>query len=123
MQAIRIHETGGPEVMLLEEVETPAPGQGEVLIKVAAAGVNYSDLAQRAGAYLTRTRTPMTPGSEIAGTVAALGPGVSSVAEGKRVAAFCEGGYAEYAISQATLVIPIPPALDFIHAAALPLQG
>jgi NADPH:quinone reductase len=123
MKAIRIHETGGPDVMQLEEIEIPTPKAGEVLIKVAAAGVNYADLAQRAGAYLTRTRTPMTPGSEIAGTVAALGAGVNSVAEGTRVAAFCVGGYAEYAISQATMVIPIPPALDFIHAAAFPLQG
>ena len=123
MKAIRIHETGDPEVMHLEEIETPAPKAGEVLIKVAAAGVNYADLAQRAGAYLTPTRTPMTPGIEIAGTVAALGEGVSSVAEGTRVAAFCDGGYAEYATSQASLVIPIPPALDFTHAAAFPLQG
>jgi NADPH2:quinone reductase len=52
MQAIRIHETGGPEVMWLEEVETPTPGQGEVLLKIAAAGINYADLAQRQGAYL-----------------------------------------------------------------------
>ncbi len=65
----------------------------------------------------------MTPGMEIAGTVVALGDGVSSVVEGTRVAAFCEGGYAEYAISQAAMVIPIPPALDFTHAAAFPLQG
>jgi NADPH2:quinone reductase len=123
MKTIRIHETGGPEVMQLEEIETPAPKAGEVLIKVAAAGVNYADLAQRAGAYLTPTRTPMTPGMEIAGTVVALGDGVSSVAEGTRVAAFCDGGYAEYAISHASMVIPIPPALDFTHAAAFPLQG
>lgn len=123
MKAIRIHEIGDPEVMQLEEIETPAPKAGEVLIKVAAAGVNYADLAQRAGAYLTPTRTPMTPGLEIAGTVVALGEGVNSVAEGTRVAAFCDGGYAEYAISQASMVIPIPPALDFTHAAAFPLQG
>ena len=123
MKAIRIHSTGGPEGMQLEEIELPAPKAGEVLIKVAAAGVNYADLAQCAGAYLTPTRTPMTPGMEIAGTVVALGDGVSSDAEGTRVAAFCEGGYAEYAISQAAMVIPIPPALDFTHAAAFPLQG
>ena len=123
MKAIRIHETGGPEVMRLEEIETPAPKAGEVLIKVAAAGINYADLAQRAGAYLTPTHTPMTPGLEIAGTVVALGEGVTSVAAGTRVAAFCDGGYAEYATSRASLVIPIPPALDFTHAAAFPLQG
>src|SRR5437667_4623877 len=123
MKAIRIHSTGGPEVMQLEEIEIPALKAIDVLIKVAAVGVNYADLAQRAGAYLTPTRTPMTPGVEIAGTVVALGDGVSSDAEGARVAAFCEGGYAEYAISQAALIIPIPPALDFTHAAAFPLQG
>lgn len=123
MKAIRIHETGGPEVMHLEEIETPTPKAGEILIKVAAAGVNYADLAQRAGAYLTRTRTPTTLGIEIAGNVAALGTGINSPVVGTRVAAFCEGGYAEFAISQANMVIPIPQGIDFVHAAALPLQG
>jgi NADPH:quinone reductase len=123
VKAIRIDETGGPEVMHLEEIETPKPKAGEILIKVAAAGINYADLAQRAGAYLTPTRTPTTPGAEIAGTVAALGAGVNSPVEGTRVAAFCNGGYAEYAISQATMVIPIPSGIDFIHAAAFPVQG
>ena len=123
MKAIRINETGGPEVMHLEEIETPTPKAGEILIKVAAAGVNYADLAQRAGAYLTRTRTPTTLGIEIAGNVAALGTGINSPVVGTRVAAFCEGGYAEFAISQANMVIPIPQGIDFVHAAALPLQG
>jgi NADPH:quinone reductase len=123
MKAIRIHETGGPEVMRLEEIETPTPKEGEILVKVAAAGINYADLAQRAGAYLTPTRTPMIPGSEIAGTIARLGPGVNSPAEGTRVVAVCEGGYAEYAIAQASMVIPIPPGLNFAHAAAFPVQG
>src|SRR6266496_6810725 len=77
MKAIRINEIGGPEVMQLEEVETPTPQEGEVLIKVAAAGVTQADLAQRQGTYLTRTRTPMILGMEVAGTVVALGPGVS----------------------------------------------
>ena len=112
MRAIRIHETGGPEVMRLEEIETPTPKEGEILVKVAAAGINYADLAQRAGAYLTTTRTPMTLGGEIAGTIARLGPGVNSPAEGTRVVAVCEGGYAEYAVAQASMVIPIPPGLD-----------
>ena len=123
MKAIRIHETGGPEVMQLEEIETPTPKEGEVLIKVAAAGINYADLAQRQGAYLTRTRTPTTLGFEFAGTVVALGPGVSTPAEGTRVVAFGEGGYAEYAIAQAATTLPIPPTLDFAHAAAFPVQG
>jgi len=123
MQAIRIHETGGPEVMLLEEVETPTPGPGEILVKIAAAGVNYADLAQRRGAYLTRTQTPMTLGFEAAGTVAAHGPGVTWPAVGTRVIAFVSGGYAEYAIASATALTPIPESLDFVHAAAFAVQG
>src|SRR6266699_2109457 len=123
MKAIRINETGGPEVMHMEEIETPTPKEGEVLVKVAAAGINFADLAQRQGAYLTRTRTPSTPGFEFAGTVAARGPGVSFPAEGTRVVAFGDGGYAEYALARTNTVIPIPPDLDFAHAAAFPVQG
>ena len=123
MKAIRIHETGGPEVMRLEEVETPTPAQGEALIKVAAAGVNYADLAQRQGAYLTRTQTPMTMGFEVAGTIAALGPGVSAPPVGTRVIAFVTGGYAEYAVASTATIIPIPESLDFTHAAAFAVQG
>ncbi|MDQ2902225.1 MAG: NADPH:quinone oxidoreductase family protein [Chloroflexota bacterium] len=123
MKAIRIHETGGPEVMRLEEIETPQPQEGEVLIKIAAAGINYADLAQRQGAYLTRTHTPMTLGFEFAGTVAGHGPGVSSPAVGTRVVAFGAGGYGEYGTARADTVIPIPPELDFVHAAAFPVQG
>jgi NADPH2:quinone reductase len=123
MKAIRINETGGPEVMHVEEIEMPTPREGEVLVKVAAAGINFADLAQRQGAYLTRTRTPTTLGFEFAGTVEALGPGVSSPAVGTRVVAFGDGGYAEYAIAPITSVVPIPPNLDFVHAAAVPVQG
>ena len=123
MKAIRINETGGPEVMHLEEVEKPTPQTGEVLIKVAAAGINYADLAQRQGAYLTRTRTPMTMGFEVSGTVEALGPNVDAPAIGTRVAAFGNGGYAEYTTASATSVIPIPDNLDFVQAAAFPVQG
>ncbi|HCI82926.1 MAG TPA: alcohol dehydrogenase [Ktedonobacter sp.] len=123
MKAIRINETGGPEVMRLEEVDKPVPQAGEVLIKVAAAGINYADLAQRQGAYLTRTRTPMTMGFEVAGTIEALGAGVLAPAIGTRVAAFGNGGYAEYTTAPATNVIPIPDSLDFAQAAAFPVQG
>jgi NADPH2:quinone reductase len=123
MKAVRINETGDPEVMHIEEIETPAPKNGEVLIKVAAAGINYADLAQRQGAYLTRTHTPTTLGFEFAGTVEALGPGVTSPAVGTRVVAFGDGGYAEYALAQAATTIPIPNMLDFTHAAAFPVQG
>ena len=123
MKAIRINETGGPEVMRLEEIETPTPEEGQLLIKVAAAGINFADLAQRQGAYLTRTHTPATLGFEFSGTVAALGPGVTTPAVSTRVVAFGEGAYAEYALDQAATTIPIPPNLDFTHAAAFPVQG
>lgn len=123
MKAIRIHELGGPEVMHLEEIAIPTPSAGEVLIKVAAVGVNYADLMQRQGAYLTPTRTPMTPGFEVAGTVEALGPGVTFPTPGTRVIAFANGGYAEYTTAGASMVIPIPDTLDFPHAAAFAVQG
>ncbi len=123
MKAIVIHKLGGPEVMQLEEVETPIPNTGEVLIKVVAAGINYADLAQRQGTYLTHTRTPIILGFEVAGTIAALGPGVTTLKEGMRVAAFSNGGYAEYVTAAANSIIPIPDVLDFVHAAAFPVQG
>ncbi len=123
MKAVRINETGGPEVMHIEEIETPTPKTGEILIKVAAAGINYADLARCQGAYLTRTLTPTTLGFEFAGTVEALGPGVTSPAVGTRVVAFGDGGYAEYALAQSSTIIPIPDMLDFTHAAAFPVQG
>lgn len=123
MKAIRIHETGDPDVMRLEDVEKPTPREGEVLIQVAAAGINYADLSQRQGTYLTRTRVPLILGLEVAGTVVELGPGVSSPAVGTRVAAFGNGGYAEYTTAAAGAVLPIPPNLDFSHAAAFPVQA
>lgn len=123
MKAIRINQTGGPEVMQLENIEKPAPKEGQVLIKIAAVGINFADLAQREGTYLTRTHTPTTLGFEAAGTVEAMGPGVAAPPVGTRVVAFVEGAYAEYALANANSVIPIPPQLDFVQAAALPVQG
>ncbi len=123
MKAIRINQTGGPEVMQLENIEKPEPKEGQVLMKIAAVGINFADLAQREGTYLTRTRTPTTLGFEAAGTVEALGPGVTAPPVGTRVVAFVEGAYAEYALANANSVIPIPPPLDFVQAAALPVQG
>ncbi len=123
MKAIRINETGGPEVMHLEEIDTPVPQNDEVLIRVVAAGINYADLAQRQGTYLTRTRTPMTPGFEVAGIVAGHGPGVTAPPVGTRVAAFVTGGYAEYALAHTGTIVPIPDTLDFTRAAAFLVQG
>lgn len=123
MKAIRINETGDPDVMHLEEIERPVPKRGQVLIKIAAAGINYADLSQRQGQYLTATRLPMTMGFEAAGTVEQLGPDVTSPAVGTRVAAFVTGAYAEYAVGAAATTVPIPDELDFNRAAALLVQG
>jgi NADPH2:quinone reductase len=123
MKALRIHQTGGPEVLSLEEIETPVPGEGEVLIKVAAAGINFADLAQREGRYLTPTHVPTILGLEVAGTVAALGPGVRTPAVDTRVAALTRHGYAEYAVARADAAIPLPPSMSFAEGAALPVQG
>lgn len=123
MKAIRINETGGPEVMQLEDIEQPTPKEGQVLVKIAAVGINFADLAQRQGTYLTRTPIPTTLGFEAAGTVESLGAGVTNPPVGTRVVAFVEGAYAEYALANANSVIPIPPELDFVQAAAFPVQG
>ena len=124
MQAVRFYEYGGPEVLRVEDVPIPEPGPGEVLVKVAAAGVNYADTRRRLGMYVEPTPLPWAVGSEIAGTVAKLGAEVTGVQEGQRVMALtASGGYAEYAVAAARALLPIPPQLSFTQAAALPLQG
>ena len=123
MKAVRIHRRGAPEVMTLEEVAVPQPGAGEVLIKVAAAGVNQADVGQRNGHYPNLIDLPATLGYEVAGTVAATGPGVQSLQKGMRVASHVEGGYAEYALALAGETTPLPDSLSFEEAAAVPIQG
>jgi NADPH:quinone reductase len=124
MKAIRIHEFGGTEKLQLEEVEKPTPGTGEVLIKVAAAGINYADTMMRAGNYLTKPALPATLGYEAAGTIEAVGEGVENFKIGQRVLATTpDGGYAEYALANANIVIPIPDELGFGEANALLVQG
>lgn len=123
MNAIRVRATGGPEVLQLEAVPTPSPDAGEVLIRVEAAGVNFIDLYQRSGAY--KMVLPFTPGQEAAGTVAAVGAGVTGFAVGDRVASYCGklGGYAEYAIAPADTVVRLPAGVTTVQAAAALLQG
>jgi len=102
MQAIRAHQLGSPDVLQLEEIPTPQPKAGELLIKVAAAGVNYADIGMRRGAFGGPhfASLPYTPGLEVAGAIAALGPGVSGWQEGERVMAVPDiGGYAQFALS------------------------
>lgn len=121
MTAIEITEPGGPEVLKPVERPIPEPGQGEVLIKVAAAGVNKPDGLQRQGKYPPPKGASDIPGLEIAGTVAALGPGVDSLAVGDPVCALVTGGgYAEYCVAPAPQCLPIPDGLDMVRAAAVP---
>jgi NADPH2:quinone reductase len=122
MKAILVHSCGGPEQMRYEETPTPAPGPGQALVKVAAAGVNYIDVYHRTGLY--KTPLPVTLGMEAAGTVEAVGPGVSEVAPGDRVAyAMARGSYAEYAVAPSSALVKLPDAIDFETAAAVMLQG
>lgn len=124
MKAIVVEEFGGPEVLKLAEVERPSPGEGEVLIRVEASGINYADTMRRRNEYLKKQGLPFTPGSEVAGTVEAVGSGVSNVSEGDRVVNLGnDGGYAEYSVAPAAGLIPIPEGLGFDEAAAIPLQG
>jgi NADPH:quinone reductase len=124
MKAIRVHELGGAEKLTLEEIEKPAPKADEVLIKVAAAGINYADTMMRAGNYLTKPALPFTPGYEAAGTIEAIGENVTHLKVGQRVLATTNsGGYAEFATAKALTVIPIPDELGFGESTALLVQG
>jgi NADPH2:quinone reductase len=124
MKAIRIHEFGGAENLRLDEIETPVPGADEVLIKTAAAGINYADTMLRQNKYMFTPELPFTLGFEAAGTVAAVGANVKNLTVGQRVLATIRGGgYAEYAVADWRTVIPIPDDLEFGKATALLVQG
>ena len=121
MKAIAIREPGGPGVLELQEVETPSPGHGEILIRVEAAGINRPDTFQRMGLYPPPPGAPDTPGLEVAGEVAATGQGVTRWKTGDRVCALVGGGgYAEYCLADETHALPVPKGLSAAEAAALP---
>jgi putative PIG3 family NAD(P)H quinone oxidoreductase len=121
MKAVEITSPGGPEVLRLAERERPTPGRGEVLIRVEAAGVNRPDVLQRQGHYPPPPGASDIPGLEVAGTVAALGGGVTGCCLDDGVCALLAGGgYAEYAVAPAAQCLPIPRGLDAVQAAALP---
>jgi NADPH:quinone reductase len=122
MSAVAVEGGKGPaDVLKLSSIARPSPTQGEILIRVRAAGVNRSDILQREGLYVPPAGTPTTLGLEVAGEVAELGPAVTRWRVGDRVAALLGGGgYAEFAAVDARHVVPIPGGLDFIHAAGLP---
>jgi NADPH2:quinone reductase len=121
MKAIRVHEFGPPEVMKWESVPDPSPGPGQVLVKVEAAGVNPVETYIRSGAYANRPQLPYTPGGDGAGTVVAVGDGISRVAAGDRVylAGSISGTYAERALAEEGQVHPLPENVDFAQGAAV----
>jgi NADPH:quinone reductase len=124
MKAIQFHEFGDVDVLRLEDIPTPEPKSGEVLIRVQACGVNFADTLQRKNQYIYEPALPFTPGTEVSGTIEKLGADVQSFAIGQRVIAFTtEGGYAEYAIAPAELTVTLPDEIDFDSGAAIVTQG
>jgi NADPH2:quinone reductase len=122
MKAIQVHSPGGPEQMQLADVPTPQPGPKQALVRVAASGVNFIDVYFRIGLY--KSDVPIAIGSEGAGTVESVGPEVTEVAPGDRVAwAMPRGSYAEYTVVPVAQLVKIPDHVDFQTAAAAMLQG
>jgi NADPH:quinone reductase len=121
MKAIRVHEFGGPEVLKLEDVPTPKPSAGEVVVRIHAAGVNPYDTYMRAGTYAVKPALPYIPGSDGAGTVEAVGQGVKKVKPGDRVytARTVTGAYAEYALALEEQVHLLPANVDFKQGAGI----
>jgi len=122
MKAIQIYATGGPEVLQMAELPIPEPGPGQVLIRVEAIGVNFIEIYFRKGIY--KATMPLIPGSEAAGTVEKLGPGVKGFEEGDAVVSVSVlGSYAEYALVPAAQLVKVPAGLSPEKAAAAMLQG
>lgn len=122
MRAIRVHEFGGPERLVPEEIATPSPGPGEARVRVSSSGVNFIDVYHRSGRY--PGSLPFTPGMEGAGTVDSVGEGVTEVSAGQRVAwANVRGSYSELAVVPAARLVAIPDEIEDRAAAAAMLQG
>lgn len=129
MKAVRIARFGGPEVLELDDVPVPRPEPDEVLIRVAAAGVNFAETLMREDRYVASYELPAIPGSEVAGTIEAVGSGVAHLRPGQRVGAALalggklSGGYAEFVTARAAVVAPLPDTLGFAEATGLLVQG
>ncbi len=124
MRVVVAERLGGPEVLSVAERPAPEPGDGEVLVEVAAAGVNFMDIYQREGVGGYRREAPFIPGGEGAGTVTAVGEGVTGLSAGDRVAwTGAGGGYAEQVVLPASRAVPVPAGISLRVAAAVILQG
>lgn len=122
MKAVRVHQFGGLEALKVEDTSLPDPGEGEARVKTEAIGVNFLDIYQRIGRY--QGSPPFTLGQEAAGIIDTVGPNVTDLKPGDRVAyASVQGSYAEYAIVPAWRLVPIPAAVDVGQAAAAMVQG
>jgi len=122
VKVVRVHQPGDAGVLRLEEAEIPRPGPGQALLRIEAIGVNFVEIYQRTGLY--KVPLPFTPGSEAAGTVEAVGPGVTIVKPGDRVGSVnVLGAYAEYALAPADRLVTIPDGVSARQAAAVLLQG
>jgi len=121
MKAIQVRRFGGPEVLELQEIPTPKPGPGQVLVRVRAAGVNPYDTYMRNGTYAVKPQLPYTPGSDAAGTVEGVGEGIKKVKVGDRVytAVTVSGAYAEYALALESQVYLLPKKISFAQGAGL----
>jgi NADPH2:quinone reductase len=121
MKAVVVHEFGGPEVLKFEDVPTPRPGAGQVLVRIRAAGVNPYDTYMRSGTYAVKPPLPYTPGSDGAGDVEAVGERVSRVKPGDRVytAKTLTGAYAEYALTLESQVHPLPSKITYAQGAGI----
>ena len=119
MTAIAIREPGAPEVLVPQERDTPQPKAGEMLVKVAAAGVNRPDVMQREGKYPPPPGAPDIPGLELAGEVVALGDGVTRWRVGDEAYGYALGAYAEYIAVKESMTVAKPKSVDHIHAAAI----
>ena len=122
-KAVRVHETGGPEVLTYEDIEVPAPGKGEVRIRQRASGLNFIDTYFRTGLYKAPT-LPFIAGNEASGDVIDVGPGVTGFHPGDRVAyTFALGGYASERIMPAERLVKLPDMITYEQAAVLMLKG
>jgi len=121
MRQVRFNGAGGPEVVVLDQAQVPRPGTGQVLVKVAAAGINRPDCLQRSGNYPPPPGATDVPGLEIAGTIIAVGEGVAASEIGRQICALViSGGYAEYAVADLALCLPVPHGLSLIEAGGIP---
>jgi NADPH2:quinone reductase len=122
MKAWRVHNWGEPETMSLEDIPVPEPGPDQVRIRNRAAGLNFFDILQVQGKYQIKLPFPFTPGAEVAGTVDAVGPGVTEFEPGQRALAITHGaGMAEYTVGRVDMTFRVPDGMDFAEAAALPI--